>query len=191
MPETPKKQTSKKAKKEEKRIPRLSKAQLRAKLIAESKRRRGKDLFLGRPTKYDPDFCFLVLEMAESGASNEKIMTAIGCSKPTFYAWTRAHPEFLNAVKQGKIARLAWWEDVQQGQAAGKIKGNGSVANFVVENISASVDETESKPYRRKIEFDGRTEVVTENKDVDPEDIAKLSDEKKRAILEALDEDKS
>jgi len=167
----------------------LSKAAYRRKIIAEGKRRRGTLQEVGRPTDYDPEYIYLVLEMGEMGKSNESIITSIGCSKQTFYTWCRIYPEFLDAVKKAKIARLAWWEDAGQGSASGKTKGNSSIIAFVKRNISANIDEVESAPYKQKIEFEGRTEVVKDVKDVSPEEIAALDDEKKRKLIEALGED--
>ena len=185
MPDQKKQQNQKPGEKRKAGRPK-SKATIRKELIAASKARRGVSLTNGRKTDYDPEFCHIVLEIGEMGGSLEKAMNAIGCSKPTFYTWTRNHPEFLNAVKESKIARLAWWETAAQGQASGKSKGNSAVTAFVMRNISAGIDDPDNKPYTNKVEFEGRVDSIVENKDISPETVQGMDESKKRDLLEIL-----
>lgn len=67
---------------------------------------------VGRPSKYDPSFCELVLDMGAAGKSKAQMAHAIGISRQTLDNWTVAHPEFLDAVKTAGDWALAWWQTV-------------------------------------------------------------------------------
>lgn len=59
---------------------------------------------LGRPTKYDSACLKKVRQWAMNGATDFEIAQNLGVSTQTFYNWTHAHPEFLEAVRLGKLA---------------------------------------------------------------------------------------
>ena len=69
---------------------------------------------IGRPSKYDPSFCDLVLELGAQGKSKAQMAAAIGVDRETLDNWKKAHPEFSRAVKAALDLSLAWWEDVGQ-----------------------------------------------------------------------------
>ena len=59
---------------------------------------------VGRPTKYRPDYHPAWAEkLAKLGATDEDIAGALDISVATLYNWRNEHPEFLEALKGGKI----------------------------------------------------------------------------------------
>jgi hypothetical protein len=69
---------------------------------------------LGRPSKYDPSYCELVLELGATGKSRAQIAASIGVDRDTLKEWVKVHPEFSAALKAAKDLELAWWENAGQ-----------------------------------------------------------------------------
>ena len=75
----------------------------------------------GRPSKYDPAFCELVVELGEMGKSLTQMASRIGVLKETMMDWTKVHPEFSAAVSMAVQLSQSWWEDAgQSGLAMGR-----------------------------------------------------------------------
>lgn len=64
----------------------------------------------GRPSKYDPKFCDVLIEHMSKGLSYESFAGAIGVSKQTLYTWESEYPEFLDAKEIGLGKSLLYWE---------------------------------------------------------------------------------
>ena len=79
-----------------------------SKRVANPKERR----HVGRPTKYEPRFCEMLLEDMAKGYSMTAFAGLIGVSRDTLTAWAAEHPEFSLAVTRGKALRLRDWETV-------------------------------------------------------------------------------
>ena len=69
---------------------------------------------VGRPTKYNPDMCFEVVELAKLGKSYEQIASTMGYSLRSFYEWRDVCPEFSHAMDDAKQFEQQWWEDQAQ-----------------------------------------------------------------------------
>ena len=69
---------------------------------------------IGRPSKYDPSYCDLVIDLGAVGKSKAQIAAAIGVSRTTIDSWALLHPEFLDALKSAYDLALSWWEDAGQ-----------------------------------------------------------------------------
>lgn len=67
---------------------------------------------VGRPTKYKPEYCEKILELAKEGKGWVSWALACGVDRPTLYAWGDQHPEFLTALKEAKLLEQLWWEEV-------------------------------------------------------------------------------
>lgn len=68
---------------------------------------------VGRPTKYEPRFCEMVIKAGKQGYSLGAFAGMIGVSRPTIDAWAKEHPEFLGACNVSKAtAALAKLERV-------------------------------------------------------------------------------
>lgn len=57
----------------------------------------------GRPTDYDESYPEQAYKLAMLGLTDEQIAEFFETSVPTYYAWQKAHPEFLKAITRGKL----------------------------------------------------------------------------------------
>ena len=73
---------------------------------------KGNGKFLGRPTKYDPKYCDLVIELGKQGKSRAQMFAETGVPYSTFQAWEHGQPEFQAAMKEARALALAYWEDL-------------------------------------------------------------------------------
>ena len=65
----------------------------------------------GRPSKYDPEFCEVMISAMETeGLSVGAVAGLIGVSRDTLYEWTTVHPEFSYAKKIGEAKAQLFWE---------------------------------------------------------------------------------
>lgn len=64
----------------------------------------------GRPTKYDPEFCDIVIALGSQGMSKTEIAVELGVVRQTLENWKDEHPEFLDAMTRANQASQAWWE---------------------------------------------------------------------------------
>lgn len=70
---------------------------------------------VGRPSKYKPEFCDKIIELAKTGAGMVEWALACGVDRPTLYYWGEEHPEFLTALSHAKLEEQAWWEQAGRG----------------------------------------------------------------------------
>ena len=68
----------------------------------------------GRPTKYDPAFCDLVIEHGKAGKSKAWIAAEFDVCRQTLENWEAEHPEFLDAMARARLYSQRWWEDKGQ-----------------------------------------------------------------------------
>ncbi len=89
----------------------------------------------GQPTKFDPAYCEEVIRLGREGKSKAQIAASIGICRQTLDNWTKAHPEFLDAIKEAQDLALAWWEDKgQAGIDAGQGNFNATAFIFQMKN---------------------------------------------------------
>lgn len=77
----------------------------------------------GQPTKYKPEYCEAVLEMGKEGYSKAEMALELGHPYSTIDNWTKAHPEFLEAIKMAVEISQGWWERKGRQMAVGEIEG--------------------------------------------------------------------
>ena len=77
----------------------------------------------GRPTKYNPAFCDLVIKLMQKGHSKLFVAGKLGISRDTLYEWCRRYPEFSDTIKAGETMSYAYWEDLGMRGMMGKVKG--------------------------------------------------------------------
>lgn len=66
---------------------------------------------MGAPTKYKPEYCKLVMDMAKDGASFTEFRAKIGgVTRQTLHNWKAAHPDFLDAYTRAETFGEAHWE---------------------------------------------------------------------------------
>lgn len=66
----------------------------------------------GRPygsTKYNDEFCDVVIQEMSNGASIEEVAATLGITKDTFYQWVKRYKDFSDAKKIGEEKSKAWW----------------------------------------------------------------------------------
>ncbi len=63
----------------------------------------------GRPSLYERAHCERVIELASEGCGRAEIAAALSVSRKTLTAWSKAHPEFRDALTQARDLEYAWW----------------------------------------------------------------------------------
>lgn len=89
---------------------------------------------MGRPTDYKPEFCERVIDLMSEGASKAEVASELCRSYQTFLNWQAAHPEFLEAVKEGERLSQGWWERLGREGASGVKPVNPTVYIFNMKN---------------------------------------------------------
>lgn len=84
----------------------------------------------GRPSKYQPNYCEMLIEHMSTGLSYECFAGDLSVSKDTLYEWEKVHPEFSDAKRIGIEKCRKFWEKLGIAGAAGKIK-NFSAAAYI------------------------------------------------------------
>lgn len=64
----------------------------------------------GRPTKYKPEFCDLVIEVGEQGGWLSEMAEACDVHRSTMDEWADNHPKFSEALMRAKQKAQAWFE---------------------------------------------------------------------------------
>lgn len=59
---------------------------------------------VGRPTSFKPEYVEQAVKLCNMGATDAEMAEFFDVSTVTFYAWQKAHPEFLNAIQLSKDA---------------------------------------------------------------------------------------
>jgi transposase len=67
---------------------------------------------IGRPTKYKPEFCELLIECMKKGYSFEAFGSEVSISKQTLYDWVERYPEFSDAKNIGLSHARKFWENI-------------------------------------------------------------------------------
>ena len=65
----------------------------------------------GRPTKYKPEFCDVVIEAGREGKTLAEMASELDVNRATVTAWVAEHPEFSSAINSGLDHAQAWWEN--------------------------------------------------------------------------------
>ena len=87
-------------------------------------------LSVGRPSKYNPDFCQRVIQLGKVGKSTEAIGAELLVGTATLYRWRDEFPEFREALELAKDLELLWWENTAQENLINTYQGD---------NLNASV----------------------------------------------------
>ncbi len=58
---------------------------------------------LRRPTRYKPEYADIARELCEAGAVDDELAAFFEVSTRTIYLWRNVHPEFREALKDGKV----------------------------------------------------------------------------------------
>ena len=88
----------------------------------------------GRPTKYRPEYCEMIIEHMAEGLSKEAFAGVIGVHKETIYNWAEANPEFSDAIKTGEVKSRLFWEKLGMAGASGSDEFNATAWIFNMKN---------------------------------------------------------
>lgn len=104
---------------------------------------------VGRPTKYDPSFCYKVKEYLESATKENMHMPKIesfaiflGVNKDTLYEWAKEHKEFSDALRD--IMTVQAERLIDDGIYGGK-EVNATIVKLLLQNnhgMKERVDQT-------------------------------------------------
>lgn len=91
---------------------------------------------VGRPTKYEPRFCEMLVEDMAKGFSLTAFAGLIGVSRSTLNEWIEQFPEFSEAASRGKALRLRDWENVAlEMRRNGGGPGGATITVFGLKNM--------------------------------------------------------
>ena len=88
----------------------------------------------GAPSKYHPEMCNIVIEVAKEEGFHAAMCVALGITEKTFNVYRKDHPEFNDAVEYADLITLAQQEKRLQDGAAGRIEKYNFNANAMVLN---------------------------------------------------------
>lgn len=126
---------------------------------------------MARPSKYEPSYCDVVVELGKAGKSVAQMCANFDISRQTIDNWAEAHPEFLEALSRAKMHAQSWWEDQGvSGMTADKF-------NAAVWKKSMEARFREDYTERQEIDHSGKIETA----DIDNRQLS-------RAILAVLGE---
>jgi hypothetical protein len=63
----------------------------------------------GRPTKYKPEFCEIVIKKMKQGAAIKELPFYLDVCLDTIYEWRKVHADFSEALKKGEGFSEAVW----------------------------------------------------------------------------------
>jgi len=90
---------------------------------------------VGRPTAYRPEMCEQMVEAMAGGLSAEAAAAKIGIGGRTLFSWQAQHPEFQQAIQEGRHQALLYWEQRAIEVAHGK-PGNSQLIMLALKNRS-------------------------------------------------------
>jgi hypothetical protein len=90
---------------------------------------------VGRPSTYRPELGQMLIEAMAGGHSAEAGAARIGVSARSLYEWQKLHPEFLQAVQEGRAMAMLFWESLAIDVARGK-PGNSQMITLALKNRS-------------------------------------------------------
>jgi len=64
----------------------------------------------GRPTKYKPEYCQMLIDHMKTGLSYETFSAIINVMPATIYNWEKSQPDFLEAKKMAFVESRVFWE---------------------------------------------------------------------------------
>jgi hypothetical protein len=65
----------------------------------------------GRPTKYKPEYCKLVIDLGRDGKSIHQISAIIDVAVSTIYLWAEENQDFSEALMRSRELAQAWYEN--------------------------------------------------------------------------------
>jgi len=104
-----------------------------------TKKQKPDGYIFGRPTKYKPEFCQIVIDVMSKGGSKTEVCAALSIHYQTFLDWQTEgnpmyNPYFSDAVKGGETLSQAWWEGAGRKGIMGEMEFNATLYQFNMKN---------------------------------------------------------
>jgi hypothetical protein len=91
----------------------------------------------GRPTKYRPKYCQMVIENGKAGYSLTSAAAKLDVSRDTLTEWGSVHPEFSAAMKRAKaLAGNRWEQRASELTDKGGSGGQVAMTIFALKNLA-------------------------------------------------------
>jgi hypothetical protein len=97
---------------------------------------------------YDDSLCEPAVEILSNGKSISRLATTLGVCRDTIYEWRDKHPEFALALKRGRDAAQARWEDIGEDGIMGEIKNFSASAWIFTMKNRFRADYAEDKEHK-------------------------------------------
>jgi hypothetical protein len=84
---------------------------------------------------YNESMCEEAIQILSKGKSIARLATNLGVCRDSIYEWRDKHPEFARALKMGRDACQAYWEDIGESGIVGDLdKFSGTSWIFTMKN---------------------------------------------------------
>ena len=100
---------------------------------------------LGRPTKYTPEDCDLLIDIRSRGYSISAFCVHRKISRNTFHEWKKNHTEFAEAIEIADDASKAFYEHRYLQIGIGESRGNVNALKEACDRQHGSIKATENK----------------------------------------------
>ena len=137
----------------------------------------------GRPTLYRREMCDRLVEAMAKGLTAEAAAARIGISARSLFYWQQQHPEFLQAIQEGRQRSQLWWEERALAMANGE-SGNTQIVMLGLRNRSRAASGWNNDTV--KLEHTGPEGGPVEVKAEHKIDIESLSHEQRDQLREIL-----
>ena len=137
----------------------------------------------GRPTLYRREMCDRLVEAMAGGLTAEAAAARIGISARSLFYWQQQHPEFLQAIQEGRQRSQLWWEERALAMANGE-SGNTQIVVLGLRNCSRAATGWNNDTV--KLEHTGPEGGPVEVKAEHKIDIASLEPEQRDQLREIL-----
>lgn len=77
---------------------------------------------------YNKSICEKATQLLARGKSIAGLAVGLGVCRKTIYDWSDKHPEFAKAMRDGRDAAQAHWENIGEDGICGDIKGFAATA---------------------------------------------------------------
>lgn len=142
---------------------------------------------VGRPTKYKPEYCERVIELAKEGCGWADYAAEFEVDRVSLYDWAAQHEEFSTALSRAKVLEQQWWERAgRQGMMAEKF-------NALVWKTSVQARFRDDYTERKATEISGPNgaPVQVQSQVIDARKLDKEKRDALRAIISAAKEGES
>jgi transcriptional regulator with XRE-family HTH domain len=90
---------------------------------------------IGKPTKYKPEYCQMLIDHMSQGLSYESFAAILGVARSSLYEWEKMFPAYSDSKSIGKEKLLLFFEKMGLEAMTGQIPGfNAPTYIFTLKN---------------------------------------------------------